>query len=170
MLLTTQYLEEADRLADRIAVLEHGAIVAEGTAAELKARVGGEVLALHDADGDARARGAHRRHARRPARGARRALDDAGCRHPSSLRTPSLDDVFLAVTGSHPPPPTRRPEGLTAMTTLTAASAADTAQPIAPTPAPRASASTGTFVAPQPPAHAAHPRRAHHGDRAADRS
>jgi ABC-2 type transport system ATP-binding protein len=46
VLLTTQYLEEADRLADRIAVLERGRVIAEGTAAELKQRVGGEVLEL----------------------------------------------------------------------------------------------------------------------------
>ena len=47
ILLTTQYLEEADELADRIGVLDGGRLVAEGTAAELKARVGTEVLELH---------------------------------------------------------------------------------------------------------------------------
>ena len=51
VLLTTQYLEEADQLADRIAVLERGRIVAEGTPDELKSRIGGEVVELHDADG-----------------------------------------------------------------------------------------------------------------------
>ena len=98
VLLTTQYLEEADRLADRIAVLEHGAIVADGTAAELKSRVGSEMLALHGADGetvlevptDGTLDGL------RAALGALPA-DASGS---VALRSPSLDDVFLAVTGS----------------------------------------------------------------------
>ena len=46
VLLTTQYLEEADQLAERIAVIDHGRVIAEGTAAELKARVGSGVLRL----------------------------------------------------------------------------------------------------------------------------
>jgi ABC-type multidrug transport system ATPase subunit len=46
VLLTTQYLEEADRLADQIGVLEYGRLIATGTAAELKQRIGGEVLEL----------------------------------------------------------------------------------------------------------------------------
>ena len=65
--LTTQYLEEADRLADRIAVIDGGRLVAEGTPAELKRRVAGQRLDLElgDADAFAARRGAARRRARR---------------------------------------------------------------------------------------------------------
>ena len=50
LMLTTQYLEEADMLADRIAVIDLGSVIAEGTSDELKAKIGGEVLELtvHD--------------------------------------------------------------------------------------------------------------------------
>ena len=96
ILLTTQYLEEADQLADRIAVLEHGRIVAEGTPAELKARVGGEVLALHDASGEIVSEVA----TDGTVAGLRRALAALDGDANVSLRRPSLDDVFLAVTGS----------------------------------------------------------------------
>lgn len=47
ILLTTQYLEEADQLADHIALIDHGKVIAEGTPSELKAKVGGDVLEVH---------------------------------------------------------------------------------------------------------------------------
>jgi ABC-2 type transport system ATP-binding protein len=95
--LTTQYLEEADQLADRISVLEGGRIVATGTAAELKARVGGDTVELHDESGmllravptDGTVSGV---------RAALDALDAEGSVGVVTLRRPSLDDVFLALT------------------------------------------------------------------------
>ena len=98
VLLTTQYLEEADQLADRIAVLDGGRIVAEGTAAELKARIGGEVLALHDAHGEV-VRELPTDGTLAGLRAALAGLDGAEA-DSVTLRRPSLDDVFLAVTGS----------------------------------------------------------------------
>ncbi|RLL67415.1 ATP-binding cassette domain-containing protein [Streptomyces sp. Z26] len=115
--LTTQYLEEADQLADRIAVLDGGRIVAEGTAGELKARVPGSHVRLDfdatDAYEHAAAAfpGAVRDDERLALRvagdgglDALRALlgrlDAAGVRAAGfSVHTPDLDDVFLALTG-----------------------------------------------------------------------
>jgi ABC-2 type transport system ATP-binding protein len=117
--LTTQYLEEADRLADRIAVLDRGAIVAQGTAAELKARVGERRVALRCADRAAYAAVAGRAGGRALAHdpsaftvevahtggaaGIRRLLDelDPGrCEIADlSTRSASLDDAFLTLTG-----------------------------------------------------------------------
>ncbi len=67
VLLTTQYLEEADRLAERMAVIDHGRVIAEGTSRELKASIGSNALLVHLAKPEQRASGAdaHRRLARR---------------------------------------------------------------------------------------------------------
>ncbi|WP_030275366.1 ATP-binding cassette domain-containing protein [Streptomyces sp. NRRL B-24484] len=115
--LTTQYLEEADQLADRIAVLDGGRIVAEGTADELKARIPGSHVRLRFTDPaeHARASAALPGAARDDEGLALRVagdggidalrtlldrLDAAGIRTADlSVHTPDLDDVFLALTG-----------------------------------------------------------------------
>jgi ABC-2 type transport system ATP-binding protein len=110
ILLTTQYLEEADRLAKRIAVVNDGRIAALGTAQELKDRVGEETLELWFADEPARAAAELRVGGRAeglalrlPAGGpqdVRRVLDalDGLAIARLELHKPTLDDVFLALT------------------------------------------------------------------------
>ncbi len=95
--LTTQYLDEADQLADRIAVLDGGRVVATGTAAQLKARVGGDTVELHDAHGDL-LREVPTDGTVSDLRRALDVLDESGAEGVVSLRRPSLDDVFLALT------------------------------------------------------------------------
>jgi ABC transporter DrrB family efflux protein len=124
LLLTTQYLEEADQLADRIAVIDHGEVIAEGTGSELKDKVGGQILEVELVDAAERD-------------DARAALTKIGCGDPEpgerlaqltlpaprdglemiedaaaalrraeiavsdlGLRRPTLDDVFLQLTGA----------------------------------------------------------------------
>jgi ABC transporter DrrB family efflux protein len=126
LLLTTQYLEEADQLADRIAVIDRGKVIAEGTGNELKDRVGGQILEVELASAGQRGR-------------AQAVLAGVGCGEPQpderpdrltlpaprnglqlveqaaaglrraqigvsdiGLRRPTLDDVFLQLTGAPP--------------------------------------------------------------------
>ncbi len=131
LLLTTQYLDEADELADRIVVIDHGRVIAGGTAAELKAQTGGARLevtlserhpgasqalapflsAPADVSHDGRRLRAPVRSISGLATTVVRALDQAGITVDDvQVHQPSLDDVFFALTG-HPtedaPAPTR---------------------------------------------------------------
>jgi ABC-2 type transport system ATP-binding protein len=122
VLLTTQYLEEADHLADQIAVIDHGRVIAEGTTDELKDRFGGErvevvlgetadrtraleaLAPMSDGAGEPECEG---RTIRVPVRAragvvadAVRRLDEAGAElEDINIRRPTLDDVFLSLTG-----------------------------------------------------------------------
>jgi oleandomycin transport system ATP-binding protein len=120
VLLTTQYLDEADELADQIAVIDHGLVVASGTPGELKARTGSQTLAVRAADRsrtgqvasavaeiagaapDVAETGLVTVAVSDPAMAAAvvRRLDDAGIVAAElTLRLPSLDEVFMTLTG-----------------------------------------------------------------------
>jgi ABC-2 type transport system ATP-binding protein len=123
LLLTTQYLEEADELADEIVVIDHGKVIAAGTARELKNRIGGDVLEFDVVE---RARVADAAEAVSGLSDAKPAVDETAARvslrvgdrgsqalvetvrrldaigvHTEGIgiRRPSLDDVFLSLTG-----------------------------------------------------------------------
>ncbi|MEA2293178.1 MAG: type transport system ATP-binding protein [Solirubrobacteraceae bacterium] len=133
LLLTTQYLEEADRLADRVAVVERGRMIADGTPGELKRRIGGDVLEVrathsHDVErlvGVLRGLGPGQPVADLRAQrvtlpttervptllAAARRIEDSGIPIVDlGVRGPSLDDVFLTLTGGAVPPLRAVPE------------------------------------------------------------
>ncbi len=122
VVLTTQYLDEADRLAERIAVIDQGRVIAEGTPRELKEQIGGDRLEVQlcpGADGEAAVSALAGVADGRPElvdglvrvplrersgaiTAAVRRLDEAGVRIDDiALREPTLDDVFLQLTGHH---------------------------------------------------------------------
>jgi ABC transporter DrrB family efflux protein len=126
VLLTTQYLEEADELADRIAVIDHGRVIAEGTGNELKEQVGGQILEVELVEAGRRADAvgilagvgcgepepgdrADRLTLPAPRDGLELLEDSAAALRGAgigvselALRRPTLDDVFLQLTGAPP--------------------------------------------------------------------
>jgi daunorubicin resistance ABC transporter ATP-binding subunit len=130
LLLTTQYLEEADQLADTVVVLDTGTVIATGTPTQLKARVGGDRLELRAPPGSDPAplaaalaslgTGAPTIDADRitlPVAAGPAVLPDIAARLAATglrvadltLRRPTLDDVFLTLTGQPSPPPPEQP-------------------------------------------------------------
>jgi len=121
ILLTTQYLDEADRLASDIVIIDHGRVIAAGTPAELKTRAGDDMIEVHvrDADDLSAVSGVlatigHGPRVDAPQRRAYVAVDDGSSRlmdalrildgqgitvEDISLRRPTLDEVFLSLTG-----------------------------------------------------------------------
>ena len=126
ILLTTQYLEEADQLADRIAVIDHGTVIAEGTGSELKDRVGGQILEVELASlgqrdqavavltavgcGEPQPDERPERLTLPAPRNGLRLVEEAAADLRKAqigvsdigLRRPTLDDVFLQLTGAPP--------------------------------------------------------------------
>jgi ABC-2 type transport system ATP-binding protein len=121
ILLTTQYLDEADRLASDIVIIDHGKVIAAGTPAELKTRAGDDVIEVHVRDADdlpavsgVLAKLGHDPRVDVPTRRAYVPVDDGSSRlmdalrildqqgiavEDVSMRRPTLDEVFLALTG-----------------------------------------------------------------------
>jgi oleandomycin transport system ATP-binding protein len=132
VLLTTQYLDEADQLAHDIVVIDHGKVIATGTPDELKSKTGGQVLQVSPADHarlDRVAAVLEDRTGAEPATDAEsglvrvpvtdaallpviiRDLDDAGVELAEfTLRKSSLDEVFFALTGGGPARPGHAPD------------------------------------------------------------
>ena len=121
ILLTTQYLEEADALADRVGIIDHATLVAEGTPSELKRSIGSDLIVVRTDGANEQAEAALRSIAgvdRVDVRGdeivvsvsdgsaaispVAVALSEADISvRELTLRTPTLDDVFLTITGAH---------------------------------------------------------------------
>jgi ABC-2 type transport system ATP-binding protein len=124
LLLTTQYLEEADRLADRIAVIDHGRVIAEGSGSELKSTIGGDVLELEFGESNQLQSAVsvladmclgdptfdeETNIVRVPVESAVGTITDAVRRIDAAeldlvdiaIHRPTLDDVFLTLTGEH---------------------------------------------------------------------